>query len=74
LVWWFSHRDRLPLTRVHRTRSGGLHLIFRHVPDVRCSAGRIAPGIDVRGDGGYIIWWPGTARSGIRATGGLAHA
>ena len=60
MVWWASHRDRLPLTRVHRTRSGGLHLLFQHAPDIRCSAGRIAPGIDVRGDGGYFIWWPAT--------------
>jgi hypothetical protein len=60
MVWWASHRDRLPVTRVHRTRSGGLHLLFQHAPDIRCSAGRIAPGIDVRGDGGYFIWWPAT--------------
>jgi hypothetical protein len=60
--WWTSHRDRLPLTRVHRTRSGGLHLIFQHAPDIRCSAGRIAPGIDVRGEGGYVIWWPTTGQ------------
>jgi Bifunctional DNA primase/polymerase, N-terminal len=59
-VWWTTHRDRLPVTRVHRTRSGGLHLLFRHAPDIRCSAGRIAPGVDVRGDGGYFIWWPAT--------------
>jgi hypothetical protein len=60
IVWWACHRDRLPVTRVHRTRSGGLHLVFRHAPDIRCSAGWIAPGIDVRGDGGYFIWWPAT--------------
>ena len=60
MVWWASHRDRLPVTRVHRTRSGGLHLVFQHAPDIRCSAGRIAPGIDVRGNGGYVIWWPAT--------------
>ncbi len=60
MVWWASHRDRLPVTRVHRTRSGGLHLVFQHAPDIRCSAARIARGIDVRGDGGYIIWWPAT--------------
>jgi Bifunctional DNA primase/polymerase, N-terminal len=56
--WWIAHRDDLPVTRVHRTRSGGLHLLFQHAPDMRCSASRIARGVDVRGDGGYVIWWP----------------
>jgi hypothetical protein len=26
--WWVAYRDHLPVTRVHRTRSGGLHLCF----------------------------------------------
>lgn len=56
--WWTAHRDSLPATRVHRTRSGGLHLLFQHAFDIRCSASKIAPGVDVRGDGGYVIWWP----------------
>jgi hypothetical protein len=56
--WWTAHRDKLPVTRVHRTRSGGLHLLLLHAPDMRCSASKIAPGVDVRGDGGYVIWWP----------------
>jgi hypothetical protein len=56
--WWSAHRDRLRATRVHRTRSGGLHLLFEHAPGLRCSASKIVPGVDVRGDGGYIIWWP----------------
>ena len=56
--WWAANRMRLPPTRVHRTRSGGLHCLFRHAPDLRCSVGRLARGIDVRADGGYVVWWP----------------
>ena len=42
--WWReASRYRLPATRVHRTRSGGLHLYFKHRPDLRCSTARIAP-------------------------------
>jgi hypothetical protein len=56
--WYAAHRAKLPLTRIHRTRSGGLHVLFRHLEGLRLSAGKIAPGIDVRADGGYVIWWP----------------
>src|SRR5262249_36311507 len=56
--WFIKYRHRLPATRVHRTRSGGLHLIFQHAKGLRCSAGKIAAGIDVRATGGYVIWWP----------------
>jgi hypothetical protein len=60
--WYDAHRAQLPETRVHRTFSGGLHLLFLHHEGVRNSNGRIAPGIDIRGAGGYIIWWPATGR------------
>jgi hypothetical protein len=56
--WFAEHKHHLPSTRVHRTRSGGLHLLFQHQRGMRCSAGRIAAGVDVRADGGYVIWWP----------------
>jgi hypothetical protein len=56
--WWIDNRAKLPRTRVHRTRSGGLHLLFQHGAAIRCSVGRLAVGVDVRGDDGYIIWWP----------------
>jgi len=48
----------LPPTREHQTRSGGRHLIYRHRPGLRCSQSLIASGVDVRADGGYVVWWP----------------
>jgi Bifunctional DNA primase/polymerase, N-terminal len=56
--WWVAHRDHLPPTKVHKTRSGGVHMLFAHATGLRCSAGKIAPGIDVRSSGGFIVWWP----------------
>jgi len=56
--WWAGHRHRLPPTRTHRTRSGGLHLIFAHAEGLRCSTSKLARGIDIKGDGGCAIWWP----------------
>jgi hypothetical protein len=56
---WFSEykTDLLP-TRAHRTRSGGVHLLFEHAPGLRCGTNKLVRGVDVRSDGGYIIWWP----------------
>jgi hypothetical protein len=54
--WHTEHP--LPLTRCHETRSGGLHLLFKPNASVKCSYSMIAPHVDTRGLGGYIIWWP----------------
>lgn len=57
LAWWRANQHRIPATRSFRTRSGGVHLYLRHAAGLGCSAGKLAPGIDVRGDGGYAISW-----------------
>jgi hypothetical protein len=65
--WHKAHHEQLPETRVHQTRSGGVHLLFRHAHGLRCSISKIARGIDVRANGGYIIWWPATGLPVLRA-------
>jgi hypothetical protein len=56
-AWYDANHDRLPLTQTHSTRRGK-HFLFRHAAGLRCSESRIAPGVDVRASGGYVIWWP----------------
>jgi hypothetical protein len=56
-AWWFQNQHRLPETRTYRTRGGGLHTVFRHVPGVRNAQGEPVRGVDARGHGGYVIWW-----------------
>lgn len=54
--WLNANSHRLPQTYTVRTGSGGLHLYFKWPSqNVKNSNDKIAPGIDVRGDGGYVI-------------------
>jgi hypothetical protein len=59
-IWFATHRARLPVTRMHQTRSGGLHLVLQHRAGVvnRQSPPGLARGVDTRGEGGAVIWWP----------------
>ncbi len=56
----------LPKTLTAITGGDGLHYLYRPPADrtMRNTAGRIGPGIDTRGDGGYIIVAPSVHPSG----------
>ncbi len=59
-VWEAAHRAELDAahTRQHSTQHGGRHYVFLNAPGVRNSQAVIAPGIDIRGEGGYAVWPP----------------
>ena len=48
-----------------RTAGGGMHLYFKHVVGLRSSQDRLGHGIDVRGEGGYVIAPGATGPAGV---------
>lgn len=56
----------LPATVTSETPSGGLHYLFRYPPslDIRNSVEGVAEGLDIRGEGGYIVVPPTATASG----------
>ncbi len=50
-----AERGRLPPTREVLTGGGGRHLWFKYTGPIQSTTGRIAPGVDTRADGGYVI-------------------
>lgn len=66
--------DPLPETVQQLTGGGGVHYLFAHpgVP-IKNDVGTLGTGIDLRGDGGYIIAPPSLHHSGRRYTWELAH-
>ena len=63
-AWLEAHTDALMSTRSHTTLSGGRHYLFRANGTKYRSgacvdlAGSRRGGVDIRAEGGYIIWWP----------------
>lgn len=58
-----AERGKLPFTRSVIT-GGGVHFYFFYDPDVKVVSRRIAPGIDVRGPGTYVIAPPSVHENG----------
>lgn len=54
----------LPHTVEARTGGGGGHLFLRHPPQAVSSRSNIAPGLDVRADGGFVVAAPSQHISG----------
>ncbi|KFG72301.1 bifunctional DNA primase/polymerase [Streptomyces mutabilis] len=70
------HLFTIPPTVVVLTPSGGRHLWLSGPPDIVVpnSAGRLAPGIDIRGAGGYLVGPGSRTRHGAYAAApGTAH-
>lgn len=60
-------KHSIPETVTAKTGGGGRHLIFKHPGvEIRNSASKLAKGIDIRGDGGYIVAPPSLHPSGNR--------
>lgn len=57
-AWLDAALPRMPRTRRYATQSGGQHIMFQHVEGAKNTASLIAPGIDTRAEGGYVILWP----------------
>jgi hypothetical protein len=56
----------LPRTATVKTPRGGGHYYFAHPGgEVPCSAGRLGVGLDVRGDGGYVVAPPSVGPNGV---------
>jgi hypothetical protein len=56
--WYGKNADRLECGYIQKTQRG--HHLFYLMPEgveIRNSASQLAPGVDIRGEGGYVIAW-----------------
>ncbi|MBK6598544.1 MAG: AAA family ATPase [Proteobacteria bacterium] len=56
-IWLELNRDRLLPSVVHKSPRGE-HFLFEHVEGMRSRANAPVNGVDIRAEGGYVIWWP----------------
>jgi putative DNA primase/helicase len=59
-----ADHEQLPRTFTVRTGGGGVHLYFRHPGSQVSNKSNLFPGVDVRGDGGFVVAPGSTHQSG----------
>lgn len=59
-----AEKGELGDTLTVQTGGGGYHWYFASDKPIKCSVSKLAPGIDVRGEGGYVVAPPSTHVSG----------
>ena len=69
-TWADAHAGQeMPATRESQTGGGGRHILYRHPLNgtvIKTGTNVLGPGVDVRGDGGYIVVPPSIHLSGHR--------
>lgn len=65
-AWYSENATRLQCGRIHKT-SRGRHLLYKFPAsfEVRNSVGKLTTGVDIRGEGGFIVWWPASGGSTV---------
>jgi hypothetical protein len=62
-----AEHGKFPPTVESHTGGGGRHLAYQHPGgEVRCGTETLGPGVDIKGDGGYIVAPPSLHASGRR--------
>jgi hypothetical protein len=64
-AWVDANGARLPRTRVHATGGRGAHYVFRQRSGLTGSNQLVAPGVDVKAAGNFVIWWPADASGAV---------
>jgi P4 family phage/plasmid primase-like protien len=71
IEWLAENQHRMLCERIHKTRRGQ-HFLYRFPDALRAvktnTAGKVHAGVDTRGEGGCLIWWPA---HGLGASGDL---
>ncbi len=65
-LMWLAKNPHVSSSTITLSGSGGKHLWFLNDPTIRNSASKIAPGVDIRGEGGYVVVPPSIHPSGRR--------